>query len=471
MYLKKYTYVFLVSTFIFSSVLGIIRYEVFVKDGPDLALEKYLSKKNIFEGVIVSEPDVREKAAKLTFEIHALIFENQKIEIKKKTKVIVSDNQYSRLTYGDMIDVEGVLVQPENFQEDGGREFNYVAYLAQQKIFYEIKNPTFTFISSHHGNRMYEILFVIKNNFIKKLDALIPFPESGLAAGLVVAGKRALPKNVQDEFQKSGTMQVVVLSGYNVTIIAQTLMNLLSFLPKLYASFFGIVGIILFTIIAGGSATIVRASIMAVIVIVAKIVRRDYDVSRSLIVAGVLMLVINPLILAHDPSFQISFLATIGLIHMSPLCKKYFIWVPEKFKLREAVVSTIATQIFVTPFFLYTTGEVSLVSLPANLLLFLVIPITMLVCFTTGILSFITVFLAMPFAYISYILLWYELMVVHVFASVPFATISFPLFPLPLLILVYSGYAVMIFRFKRLSKGVKQETAYHIGDKGFIKKS
>ncbi len=466
---RKYSVLFLVSLVIFFAALANIRYRLFTSDAAEPVLENFVSEQTEYEGVVVSEQDVRETSTRLTVELQKIITEDKSIEIKN-TKVLLSDNPYSRLVYGDRISLEGKLEAPENFETDISREFDYISYLAQQKIFYQIKNPAITVLEKHQANKIYELLFSIKSSFIKKIDQLIPFPESRLGAGLVVAGKRSLPKQIQDEFQRSGTMQVIVLSGYNVTIIAQALVTIFSFLPKLYGALCGATGIILFTIIAGGSATIVRASIMALIVIAAQLSKREYDVTRGLVTAGVLMLVLNPMLLFYNPSFQISFLATIGLIHMSPLIKRHFMFVPEKFKLREAIVSTIATQIFVTPFLLYTSGQVSLMSLPANLLLFLVVPVTMLACFIAGMLGFINMFLAFPFAYIAFAFLWYELKIVHVFAAFPFASITLPLFPIWLLLGIYVCFSVMIVRFNKKQESMKPKTAKHILVQDSIKK-
>ena len=97
----------------------------------------------------------------------------------------------------------------------------------------------------------------------------MPYLESKLAEGLTVAGKYALPKSTQDEFVKTGTIQVVVLSGYNVTIIADAIISLLWFLPETFGLGISAGFIILFAVASGASATIIRAVIMAIILLVA----------------------------------------------------------------------------------------------------------------------------------------------------------------------------------------------------------
>ena len=115
-------------------------------------------------------------------------------------------------------------------------------------------------------------------------------------------------------------------------------------------------------------------------------------------------------------------------------------------KFRETLVATVATQLFVSPFLLYKTGAISLVSLPANLFIFIFIPLTMLGCFMAGSLALIIPLLALPCAFISYGLLWYELWEVHFFASLPYAYLTIPSFPSGLLLSFYCGYTVIIVR-------------------------
>ena len=72
----------------------------------------------------------------------------------------------------------------------------------------------------------------------------------------------------------------------------------------------------------GWGAAVVRAVIMSLISILALYLGRPSDALRWLFIAGLLMLAWNPLILFHDPSFQLSFMATLGLILFSEIIDK-----------------------------------------------------------------------------------------------------------------------------------------------------
>jgi competence protein ComEC len=145
-------------------------------------------------------------------------------------------------------------------------------------------------VSSGGGNFLKRNLLALKHVFVEKIESVIAQPQSSLLGGLLLGSKRALGKDLQEEFRRAGVIHVVVLSGYNVTIVANAIMEFFSFLPRSFGIFSGIGSIILFALMTGASATTVRASIMAIFALLAGWIGRRYDVSRALVIAGVLML-------------------------------------------------------------------------------------------------------------------------------------------------------------------------------------
>jgi hypothetical protein len=112
------------------------------------------------------------------------------------------------------------------------------------------------------------------------------------------------------------------------------------------------------------------------------------------------------------------------------------------------VASTVAATISVMPILLYLTGVFSLVSLPANFLILLLIPYAMFFIFVTGIAGFVAPVLAIFFGYITYIMLMYILGVIHFFGSLPFASFTIQSFPLVLTIIIYIILLRFVFREK-----------------------
>lgn len=452
--------IFLASFFIFALSLGILRYEIKDLSRRDSLLDSHLGEKTIIEAVVADEPDKRENGVKLTLDFKR-IDDGEKI-LPVRGRGIATVDFYPELQYGDFLRIEGKLKAPENFEGDRGKTFDYVSYLAKDEIFYEITFPKMELLSRGNGNPIKENLYKFKNKFIGNLEKTIPEPHSSLLGGLLLGAKQSLGKELQEDFRKAGVIHIVVLSGYNITIVAEAIMAAFSFLPKFGSMSFGVLGIILFAVMTGGSVTVIRASAMALLVVLAKATRRRYDITRILIIVALFMIIHNPKILVFDSSFQLSFLATIALIYVAPLVENKLLFVTEKFKLREFATATISTQIFVLPLLLYKLGELSLVGLPVNILILAFIPLTMLFGFLTGAVSFIGVAFSIPFAYISYALLSYELKVVEIFSSLPFASISIPYFPLWLMVATYLFYSLIIWRSGNLTPASPASRTYNL---------
>jgi competence protein ComEC len=434
---KEKKMIILSALFIFSFGLGILRYEIKEIRLENDYLINQVNHKVILDGIIIEEPSIKDQGQQLI------------IKFESKNKIMVSTGLFPEFRYGDLIQVEGKLERPQNFETIAGTDFDYVGFLAKEDIYYQISFAQVKLISSGHGSFIKSKLFNFKNVFINKINGLIKEPESALLSGLILGAKNSLGKELQDDFRVAGVSHIVALSGYNITIVAVGIMAILAFLPKAFSLFFGVLGILAFAIMAGGTATVMRASIMALLVLLAKWTNRKYDISRALLLAGVFMLIQNPKILVFDISFQLSFLATISLILISPILDRKMLFIPEKYKLRELIVSTISTQIFVLPFIFYKMGMVSIYALFANILILPIISWVMFFGFITGVFGFVFSFLAIPFAFISSLLLSYILKVIYIFSHLPFSSFTFKNFPLIFMVIIY----VLIFFYIILEAG------------------
>ncbi|MFA6339124.1 MAG: ComEC/Rec2 family competence protein [Candidatus Paceibacterota bacterium] len=443
------------SIFILFLGIGFLRYDISEVRSDKIFLDGFLGEKISAEGIITEEPDERENDTRLV--VSLIKINSVESDKKLESSVLVTVNNYPRYKYGDKIEILGSLKDPVNY-ESNGRIFDYKSYLAKDGIFYEMKQPKVVLISHDNGNAFRGALFKIKGAFMKNIENVIPEPGASFMGGLLLGARKSINKDLLNNFRIDGVIHVVVLSGYNITIVAESIMKFFSFLPKIFNSCIGVASIIIFALVTGGSSTVVRASIMMLIVILARSTGRPYNVLRGLILAGVFMVFYNPKILVFDSSFQLSFMATLGLILLPQYIEKYFIFITDKFNLREMVVSTISTQIFVLPLILYSTGLLSLVALPVNFLILAFVPITMFFGFLTGVFGFLgNIFSLIP-AYISTAFISYELFVVNFFAKIPYAAITISQFSSFLLFIIYVVYGILIFTFNKNKGSSKQSS-------------
>lgn len=429
----------LLSVFLFSFVLGVVRVS-FSDLYKSSSLESFVNKKILVEGVVVDEPDVRESNTKLTIKVDT-IFKDSSTSVSEKVypeKILVTVPLYPEYSYGDKVRMSLTLEEPKNILSDDGRVFDYKGYLRVRGIWYTSRFAKVEVLSSSNGNTIKTLLFKVKHLFTSSVTSAIPEPEASLLGGLLLGSKQSLGKDLLAEFQKTGVSHIVVLSGYNIAVVAKSVMSFLSFLPNNISFGVGAVSVVLFTVLSGGGASATRAAIMVLVALFAKQFNRDYKANRVLGFTVILMLAPNPLLLVYDPSFQLSVLATIGIIFVTPVFEPYFKWVTERAGLREIISSTIATQFTVLPFLIYNTGIVSFVSLPVNILILGTIPTTMFLGFVTGMLGLVSYYLALVPAFFTYGLLWYQLTVVHLGTLVPFGSVTLPAFSPIILVIIYS---------------------------------
>ena len=425
----------LFSVFIFVFSLGILRFNFADRSVPYF-FESQVGQKVNLSGEIMDEPDIRETNQELTVEVASS---------EQKTKILITTDFDQDFKYGYKINFSGKLAEPENFTTDQGKEFDYVDYLKKDGIFYVMSYPKIQIVSSGNGNFVRSALFSAKEKFSAEINSVIREPESLLMGGLIFGEKSNFDQSLKQSFVNTGMIHVVTLSGYKVTMIAQWIMQVFSFLPKNLGLGAGILTILLFVLMTGGSATAVRAGIMAALTLFARMTGRNYDVTRALILTGVLMIFLNPFVLVFDASFQLSFLGTIAAIFLTPKIEKYFLWVTPKLGLREIISITSAIYIFILPYVLYEMGTFSLSTLPANALVMPLVPLTMIFGFLTGFAGLIWQVLAVPFGFISYIFLHYELGVINFLANLSFASLSISNFPLWLTLLIYTYFIYRIF--------------------------
>lgn len=430
----------IISIFIFLFCLGMLRFDIKDQRQPKDILDNEIGSKVVLEGWIVSEPEYKNTYQRFVVK-----------SLEHSSKVLISADRYPEYYFGDRIVVEGTIYKPENFITDTGREFDYVNYLAKDEIYYTMSYADVSLIASKDKGGLRRGLFVLKRKFLESVNRVVPEPESALLGGILLGVKQNLGNDLEQAFIDTGTIHIVVLSGYNVTIVSEAIVrSLQQILPKQAALSFGGMGIILFALITGATTTTVRASVMGLLGLLARVTNRTYEITRALFLAAFIMVVQNPYVLIFDISFQLSFIATLGLIIISPRIEawRFSQKLPKKFGIREIFASTIATQIAVFPYLLYKIGTLSIISPLANMLVLPVIPISMGVGFVAGLLEYVTHIGSNPLAWLSYGLLHYTVSVVEFLSSFSWSSLQIHQFHWVFIVPFYIGIGVWIYRKK-----------------------
>ncbi|MEK7087606.1 MAG: ComEC/Rec2 family competence protein, partial [Patescibacteria group bacterium] len=212
---------------------------------------------------------------------------------------------------------------------------------------------------------------------------------------------------------------------YNISIISIMMVNFLSylFLPRRLIFWIVITSIIVFTLIAGAGASVVRAAIMGGLLVLASREGRFYKVTNAIVFAGALMLFFNPYLLRYDVGFQLSFLAALGLIYLAPHFNHWFANLPNFLSFRNNLSATLSAQIMTLPIIFWEFGRFSLVATIANVLILPAIPVTMLFGFLAGLSGFISLKIAELLILPAWLLLSYQIFVVKFLSILPWASI------------------------------------------------
>ena len=271
----------------------------------------------------------------------------------------------------------------------------------------------------------------VKHFFLQRLNANLPQPAAALAAGLTVGAKQSLGDDWSERFSRTGLSHIIVLSGYNLTLIGNWLISVFGFFPAA-------LGVVFFALLADASAATARAAIMALIVLTARLTGRLYQAGPALGLAATAMVLWNPWLLVFDLGFQLSVLATAGLIYLAPAIEKKlagrWLWLPTRWGVRDIFITTIATQLAVFPLLLYQTNQISLAAIITNVLILPTIPLAMVLGFGASA-STIT-------AAIAYPILGYQLAVVKWFADLPLAAIEIKGFSVWVAAVIY-GFIIL----------------------------
>ena len=384
------------------------------------------------EGMVIDDPILKSNRTTFTFKNEDNYF-------------LVRTESPIEINYGDHLLLKGILEEPKNFMTDQGKEFDYVSYLAVKNIYALIASAEVNEIYGNIGNPIKKRLINIKNNVESIYGRIFSYKESGLLNGIMLGNKEGISQEARNEFIRTGTIHIVALSGYNVTIVAEGIMKFLGiFLSRSLSTVGGVTGILLFVVMTGLQTSAIRAGIMATLLLFARIVGRPYLASRILFITGFIMVFINPRILAYDVSFQLSFLATLGIIYIDPILKPKLLWIKNDF-LISTLSATLSAQIAVFPFILYIMGTLSVISPLINILILPIIPAIMFLGLGVYILGIIFIQISIPFALILHFLLSYVFKIVYIGSSISFSSFTFPHVSIIFTLILYALIIIWVY--------------------------
>ena len=380
------------------------------------------------EGVIVGYPDERDVQTYYRLRVDSVRIEGATHRVQGI--LLLPAPRFPPYAYGDRLAAAGQLETPPVLAD-----FDYRRYLAQRGIHSLMRRPRVERIAAGQGNPFWAALYAVKARGARLLNRVLPEPAAALANGMLLGIESGIPEDVSAAFTATGTSHVIVISGSNIALLSGVLMAGLSrVLGKRRAAWPAIAGILLYVLLVGADAAALRAGLMGALFVLAGYLGRQSTAYVSLFASALLMTALNPLTL-WDVGFQLSFLATLGLVLFTPGISGGFerllsrLLAQERAQrvmgfLNDALIVTLSAQVLTLPLIVYTFGRLSLISLVTNFLILPAQPPIMTGGMATLLGGLAWEPLGRGLALIPWLFLTYTTAIVRLTAAVPFASVE-----------------------------------------------
>jgi competence protein ComEC len=266
-----------------------------------------------------------------------------------------------------------------------------------------------------------------RDGIVALLGGLVPEPDASLLGGLIFGGQFALARKITDAFRATGTSHVLSASGFNVSLVTQVFLRWVieTRLGRNRGILVAFALLVAYVFMAGASASVVRAALMASTLLLGMAMRRKASARNILLLAASVMLAFSPG-LVGDVGFQLSFVATAAIMIASAPIEARLAFLPKRFGIRESFAASLAAIVATAPVILWHFGTYSVVAPLANLLVLPLVPYAMALTFIALAFGLVSVslgaFVALPAGAMAGLMLW----AVSSLAAVPYANVSLP---------------------------------------------
>lgn len=287
-------------------------------------------------------------------------------------------------------------------------------------------------------SRNTSIIEKVRHQFGAGMMTALPEPLASFGMGILIGQRSTLPDEVHQDLLMVGLVHIIAVSGYNLTIILRAGMQLFGKRSKYQTMLFSVSLILVFLMLTGSSASIIRASIVSGLSIAAWYYGRTFRPVTLILLAAFITGMANPLYVWSDLGWYLSFLAFYGVLVLGPLVR--YRMVPERFRdnvLLGIAIESICAEIMTLPLILYIFGQMSHISLVANVVIAAFVPVAMLLTVIAGLAGTFLMPICGWIAWPAVMILTYMLDAAHLLASIPHVFVQNIAFPLHYMVAAY----------------------------------
>ena len=424
-----------------AALLGALRYEATLPTfGPQSLVSLVEQGELSLRGVITEEPRRSEEAQRLVVSVEMATVGAKQRPTEGLLLLVVPP--YPAYSYGQRLEVQGLLSYPRGAERPG--QFDYRAYLAHRGIFVLMQQPAAVQrLPGQRGIAPLAMLLSFRQHCRELLLRSLPEPQAALAVGILLGIQSSIPDEVYSAFSATGTSHILVVSGWNFTLVAGVLAGLATRmrLGRMQTLVLALSVMWIYALFTGASAAVLRAAAMASLAAVGRAAERGSEPWRLLFGGCWLISLANPHTL-WDLGFQLSALATGSLFAFArPIeeliaTRRPFCW-PIMAPITETLTATLAAQVLTMPLILYQFGNLSIIAPVANVLLVPLVPYAMAASALTLAGGLIWLPLGQGVAPLAWLFLAWMSEGVRLLATPRWAAVQIPPFPLWLLLATY----------------------------------
>lgn len=404
---RRAAWVSVVSVLVVGGMVGVWRGGEMARDVADY--QKFYGSKVMVQGNVAEDP-VYDNQQKVIM-MQNILVNGQPLPGKMRIKSIgLADPRR-----GDRIEVKGKLF-------DGFGNYQASIYYADVRIVEMANSP----------------VDVLRREFAARIYSLLPDAQAGLGLGFLVGLKSSVSPQLDEQMKLLGLTHIVVASGYNLTILVRLSRRVFAKSSHYQMTAASLVLIFGFVLITGFSPSMTRAAFVAGLSVLVWYYGRRIHPALLISFAAAVTGLINPLYVWSDLGWWLSFLAFGGVMLVAPLLQRRIFGEKEPKLIGQVVLETVCAQITTLPLILFIFGNLSVLSVVANVLVVPLIPVAMLLTFVAGVLGPLIPFIAWPAIW----LLGYICQLVNVMAQVSWASVPFSI-SLPVFIAAYAAIGVV----------------------------
>ncbi len=341
--------------------------------------------------------------------------------VKVKGKKLILYTKNNNIKYGMKVRIYGTYSEPEDARNYKG--LSYKKLYQAKKIYGTIKSEDIQIKKLNSISPISMASAMVRDKIAETIKEILPQNTQGLLRGILIGDKSDIDMNLQIDFKVSSLLHLLAISGTHVLYVILGIKFILSILkiPKQITYYLVDLILIFFMYLTNFTASVVRASIMGILMTTSKIIYRKADSITSMAVSLIIILIYNPFSI-FDIGLQLTFLGTLGIMALNMPIRD-FLKTKISPKIANIISIPISVQVMIIPIMILNFHSISLTFLISNVLAVPLTGIIILYGYANVVLGIMFVKIAKIFAIVLNFLLSFLILIARFVAKMKLSNV------------------------------------------------